>query len=260
MPVTISVKPTLSGGGDALKAKYTAGNAPDVVFVNGVRNATGSPCDLTMSPFVSRSMLGNVVGPCTGPGVVWGAAVMAVDQGVMFTPVAWAPNQQTEDAAAKQGPERSLPLALRVMVGVGPLETSDPIKRADSVLAAAEADVKVANSILADARVGVQLAIDNSTKVPVSGKMVIGDCPDGDAKTSAGDKAGILNVYYVNLLSAFRGRTCGWHAGRTYNVIYVGWEGHSRRRWFMRWVTLWGSRCRARGIPTISPDSTGRTS
>ena len=102
--MTVSVKPSLSGGGDALKAKYTADKAPDVVFVNGVRNAAGALCDLTMSPFVSRSMLGNVVGPRTGPGVVWGAAVMAVDQGVMFTPVAWTPGQQTEDAAAKQGP------------------------------------------------------------------------------------------------------------------------------------------------------------
>jgi hypothetical protein len=222
IPAEISVAPNVVPSQDFLSATYTANMVPDAAIVNGIRNAVGAPCSLSLSAFVTRTELGKVVDLCGG----WGAAVLAVDHQMMFTPVGWSPGQDVVNAGALQGPLVSLPLALRVMVGNSSLSPADLAKLQDDALKVAQADIAAANSILAETRAGIKLVVDNSDKIgPL--EEVISDCLPGDGLTSAHDTPGMLNVYYVNSLDEFRGRTCGWHESRPQDVIYVAWDKHS---------------------------------
>lgn len=211
-------------GNDLVKALYTAGKPPATVFVNGVRNIVNAPCDVTFDAFVTRSILGQVVAPCAPPW--WEVAVLSVDHQTVFAPGGATPGDNTTEVGPRQGSPRTIPIALRVMVGTSPLDDPDPGLQ-DDVLGIADKDLQVANSILSESRSGILLDFVKKDKVAVSDVVEILDCINGDSKTALKDEAGLLNVYYVNSLAEYRGRTCDRHEGRRQDVIYVGWSPHS---------------------------------
>ena len=85
----ISLVPAVVAGGDMLSSEYLPNKAPDAVVINGVEDVVGGPCKLSLSAFVRRSMVGNMVDNCTG-NAGWGAAVLAVNHRLLFTPPAWS--------------------------------------------------------------------------------------------------------------------------------------------------------------------------
>jgi hypothetical protein len=218
----ITVVPQTVTGQDVLSAKYAPDRPPDVAVVNGKRTP-GGPCTVTVAAFVSRTPVGPVVEPCDPPNDGWGAAVLAMNRGSAFKPVTWTTGADGVDAGAAQGSLRTIPLALRIMVAPSELEATDLATLQDDALAMALADLEVAQSILAENRVGIQLSLIESKKVDVTSPTVVGDCRAGDA-LSGEDRAGLLNVYYVNRLGFSRAMACARHQRRGHDAIYIGWE------------------------------------
>jgi hypothetical protein len=223
----VSVAPSTIAGQDVLTAAYKPGKAADAAVVNGLWTSSSS-CERAFSPFVTRWMVGNLVNPCGGIDAGWGAAVLAVDHQVVFTPVAWTSAQDPVDVGLMQQSLRSLPIALRVMIGGPGLSPVDLQKLRDEVLLQAKADIAASNSLLADNRTGIQMTPAGTATINVAGKVVVNGCLHGDEVTSMHDVANLLNVYYVNGLNQLRGLSCAGHDGPPRNdVIYVAWDKHS---------------------------------
>lgn len=219
----IKVIPQSVSGSDVLTSKYSPAEVPSVVVVNGKRNVAG-PCSVTLSAYVRRAVVGPVAAPCDGSDGSWGAAVLAIDQGTTFMPVGWTIDGDPVKAEVNQGPLRTIPVALRIMVAPNELVSTDPAVLQDDVLAIALADLAVANALLAENRTGIRLGLIDTQKIPVGGPTLIGDCVAGDALPGTVDYPGVLNVYYLNRLGNFRALTCNRHKERPEDVIYVAWE------------------------------------
>jgi hypothetical protein len=229
----IVVESAAAVGVDQLNATYRANKVPDAVVVNGVRDAVDGPCSVTLSAFVAGTNLGNVVAPCSGDDAGWGAAVLSVDHRLAFTPGAWTNTANTVDAAGLQGSLRSIPVALRIMLGDDALPADELLERRASALTTARGDIEAANGVLAETRTGMVLTEVNTATIEPSegeatetGVVAIVDCLPGDEVTASHDYDGVLNVYYVNNVSGYRGRACTWYEGRKYPVIYIGFDDH----------------------------------
>jgi hypothetical protein len=230
LPTEIVLASGPVAGMDHLTATYTANKVPDAVVVNGIRDGAGEPCGVTLFPFVAGSSLGNVVAPCSGG---WGVALLSVDHRLAFTPGAWTPAQEIVNAGALQGALRSIPVALRVMVGDDALSADELATLRENVLVTARGDLEAANGVLAETRTGVKLAEVHTATIEPSegeaietGEVAIIDCIPGDEVSSSYDYDKVLNVYYVNSLAGYRGRVCTWYEGRKYPIIYIGIDDH----------------------------------
>lgn len=219
----ISLAPVALTGEDILAANYVPNHTPDAVVIRGIRGATGGPCEVTLSGFVKRASLGKVVAPCGGDSPGWGAAVLSANHRMMVTPVTWSAPDQAVDAAPLQAPLLALPVALHIMVGNSTMTSDELARFRDEVLSVAEADIEVANSLLAEARTGLKVKVSKTSTVLVPDAVRISNCLPGDAVTSGEDELGLLNVYYVNELDEYRGRACDRHESRKQDVIYVSW-------------------------------------
>jgi hypothetical protein len=121
---------------------------------------------------------------------------------------------------------RTIPIAIRVMVAPNELAAATIADVQSEALAFALGDLQVANSMLAENRVGIQLAIIDTRIVNVAAPTEVADCKTGDDVTAIEDRAGVLNVYYVNRMGALRGLACARAEGREQDVIYLAWEDH----------------------------------
>jgi hypothetical protein len=124
-------------------------------------------------------------------------------------------------------------VALRVMVGGDGLTPDQLTDLRTRVKNLALDDIAVANSILADSRMGAEIVITETVIVEAGGEVGFSDCITGDGVTAAHDKPDMLNIYYLNNLgTGARGLTCSWRdapsaGGLRPAVIYVGNTGHS---------------------------------
>jgi hypothetical protein len=218
----ITVVPGNVPGQDMVRTSYKPDKAPNVVFANGVRDASGTPCRQSLTTFVRRAPLGKLIARCPGAEGNWGAAFLSIDHGLLFTTAGWTNADDLVDATPLEGSLRVLPLALHIMVGDNSLGAGALATQRDDALQFARKEVAAASSFLAEARAGIELKIAQTTTHTVAKWVTIEGCLDGDLQTSAHDAPGILNVYYVNSVGAFRGLTCAWHDGRQQEVVYVG--------------------------------------
>ncbi len=224
--VRITVAPATVSGQDVLRAGYVPDQAPSIAIVNGIRSGEGA-CTLSFTAFVRWLPVGQLDRPCAGTDAAWGAAVLARDHGSMFTSFGWTGNDDEVEGAPLQGALRIIPVALRVMVAPNELDGASITDVQNEALALGLADLQVANSMLAENRVGVQLAITDTRLVDVTDPTVVADCKTGDDQTATEDLDGVLNVYHVNQMGALRGFTCEEHeTTRKNHVIYLAWEDH----------------------------------
>jgi hypothetical protein len=221
----ITLVPTAVPGEDMVTASYQPDKPPEVIVTNGVPDSPGNPCRVTLSMFVRRTTIGQLVKPCPYPDGVWGTALLSVDHALGFTPVQW--NSSDNSVQPSEGPLRVLPLALHVMIGNSSLGPGALSTLRNDVLQAANKEIGAASAILAEARAGVELKIVSTTTESTADRVDIAGCDDGDTKTAALDATGVLNVYYVDGSEVFRGLSCTWHEQRRQEVIYIMWEDHT---------------------------------
>jgi hypothetical protein len=220
----ISVAPSALTGQDIVNTAYTPQKPPDAAVVNGSLNATGDPCHVALSAFVKRGTLGQIFKPCGNDPTGW-AAVLAVGHRLLIAPVPWTapPATNTVNAGAIQSQLRSLPVALRVMVWHPDSSPAGLVQLRQHVVNTAKADIQAANPILADARSGIQVALDpaNILVTVQNSEVAVLDCRPGHDQTLATDVPGLLTVYYVDKLTGRKATTCARHEGRPQEFIYI---------------------------------------
>lgn len=209
-------------GADGVIAEYDPDRQPTAVVVSADRMSAQDPC-MSVSTLIRRTMLGPLVAKCSGSETAWGVAVLSKGHAMVLTPpVPWTSTPDPViDVSSQQTPRLALPLALHVMVAPGPDDAIDPVVLRDSILKIAKDDIKAADSLLDESRAGIALDLIQSEAIDTSDEVKIAGCPSGDTVTAARDVPGVLNVYYVNDMGNFRGRTCDRQDGRKQDVVYV---------------------------------------
>jgi hypothetical protein len=228
LPATIVVAPGPTPGEDYLTAKYAADMAPQVAVTGGVRGTLGGPCGVTFSAFVTGARLGDLVAPCTTADAGWEAAVLSTDNRLAFGSGSWGQPQNIVSAGSLQQPRRTIPIAIRVVVGDNTLSTDALEQRRKEVMNFALADVEAANGVLDTTRAGIKLGIPDTATItslgglanPGTGQVKVTDCLGGDDLIPH-DADGMVNVYYVNELQGSRGFTCTWQRWRKYPAIFI---------------------------------------
>lgn len=211
-------------GQDVLTSGYTPDGQPNVVLVNGKWDDT-ERCAVRLFAFVRRTPLGNV-DQCAGTDPGWGAAVLAEDHAMTFTPAEWS-GDVTMEAGPSQRPVRSLPVVLRVVVGKG----VDPNK----VRNLAMADIDVASGILARSRAGISLNVVDHSETASAVPTLVSDCLSGDDLRNQGDPeltpesqpGAALYLYYVNAMGNARGLACAGNDAHPQAAIFISWEAQS---------------------------------
>lgn len=243
-PITVKVQagglgadsqilPSGASGDDLLEAAYTAARIPDAVVVRGLRGPADNPCAVWVAPGAVRTgVTGQAIDPCTGVGPGGGVAVLDPAHAMEMYPMTWTSGVDNLPATSP-GAVRSIPVAVRVLIGGGP----DLANRQAKALLFAQSEVDNANAIFADSRVGIKLdVVDKQIIPPPGGATVVHDCAEGDALTHPHDFSSsvpVLHVYMVDDLRLLDGFTCpGIDAplpadDRLQPVIYLREGAHS---------------------------------
>jgi hypothetical protein len=218
------IVPAVAPGQDLLTSGYLAGMSPSLALARGVRASAGNPCDWWSAALVRTGELGPVVANCPGAEGAWGLAVLDTAHAMALLPVEWTPGENAIDAAPRQIQVRQVPLTLRIVVGGS--DNLDSLR--EVVRRVALADVEAANATLLENRAGVVFrVVDTVTVTAADNATIIADCLAGDTLTPAGNRPGMLHVFYVNDMGGARGFTCAGTDGLPQPGIFVGWESHS---------------------------------
>jgi len=245
IPITVKVQagglgadsqilPSGTSGDDLLEAAYTAARIPDAVVVRGLRSSADNPCAVWVAPGAVRTgVTGQVIDPCTGVGPAGGGvAVLDPAHAMEMYPMTWTSGVDKVPATSP-GAVRSIPVAVRVLIGGGP----NLATRQGNALLFAQSEVDNANVRFADNRVGIKLdVVDKQIITPPGGATLVRDCAAGDVLTNTHDLSSsvpVLHVYMVDELGGLDGFTCpGIDAplpadDRLQTVIYLREGAHS---------------------------------
>lgn len=236
-PVTVTAKaggviassqivPAASSSQDKVKAAYTAGLIPDAVVVRGNTTPLEGPCAVWLSPhaLVRMGLADDVKHPCANNDPDWGVAVLDPAHRMEMYPMPWTPGTDQAGPATPTA-MHSIPVAVRIFITKG----SNLSASQNALRAFVQSEIADANTVFADGRAGVELAVTDLQIVPPPSpagmETIVLDCAAGDALTAAHDLLATPPVLHVYIIDGTGGQatgfTCAATDQRPHPVIYL---------------------------------------